>query len=71
MAKPSFDYMKMNDRLQQAEQQRDAAHAALTKFGKHWLSCGSRYVSDGDTTGPVCTCGLDAALAASAPADRQ
>jgi len=54
------------DRRLEAEQQRDAAHAALEKFGQHncklktWL----RRQLPADY---VCTCGLDAALAASAP----
>jgi hypothetical protein len=48
--------------LKQAEQQRDAAHAALRTHGRHDYGC------EGVNPRPrVCTCGLDAALAASAP----
>jgi hypothetical protein len=42
-------------------QQRDTAHAALRTFGTHEESC---IVGQ---AGHPCTCGLDAALAASAP----
>jgi hypothetical protein len=51
---------------EQAEQQRDAAHAALTKYGRHHDRC-ERQGRPGLSTGTVCTCKLDAALAASAP----
>ncbi len=47
-------------RAEQAEQQRDAAHAALVEFGAHDPSCSAHL-------GGKCYCGLDAALAASAP----
>ena len=55
----------LNDSLRNEaslEQQRDAAHAALKKWGRHKPDCDSRYGEP-----PPCTCGLDAALAASAP----
>ena len=46
-----------NQQLEQAEQQRDAAHAALKAHGRHEYRCSMH----------GCVCGLDAALAASAP----
>jgi hypothetical protein len=49
-----------NQQLEQAEQQRDAAHAALTRYCAHFFTCPA-------ILGHPCTCGLDAALAASAP----
>ncbi len=49
----------------QAEQQRDAAHAALTRYGQHLPLC--RSLNRPNTPSLTCTCGLDAALAASAP----
>ncbi len=51
-------------KLQQAEQQRDAAHAALREYGRHKTGCAARKWPPGKF---ACTCGLDAALAASAP----
>jgi hypothetical protein len=45
------------DRAEQAEQQRDAAHAALMKYGRHNSSCAIHYQN-----GWPCNCGLDAAL---------
>ncbi len=50
----------------QAEQQRDAAHAALWKYGQHLPSCGKN-----PSVSFICQCGLDAALAASAPQKRR
>jgi hypothetical protein len=78
------------DRAEQAEQQRDAAHAALEKFGGHAEMCPRsarvvhcRLVADPDDVDDFitkrfysrseqpCTCGFDAALAASAPQKEQ
>jgi regulator of replication initiation timing len=77
-------------RAEQAEQQRDAAHAALEKFGGHAEMCPRsarvvhcRLVADPDDVDDFitkrfysrseqpCTCGFDAALAASAPQKEQ
>jgi hypothetical protein len=53
---------------EQAEQQRDAAHAALTKHGSHSMGCAKVTRRSGTPwDDEPCTCGLDAALAASAP----
>jgi hypothetical protein len=51
----------LTQQVAQAEQARDAAHAALRSYGQHDPSC-----ADPETEHP-CTCGLVAALAASAP----
>ncbi len=56
------------DRAEQAEQQRDAAHAALKRFGRHDKDCDSKFPVQFNAS---CTCGLDAALAASAPQKEQ
>jgi uncharacterized protein (DUF3084 family) len=52
------------EQLRQAEQQRDAAHAALVRFGTHEESC---IVGQ---AGHPCTCGLDAALAPAQETER-
>jgi regulator of replication initiation timing len=54
-------YLEARTGMCQAEQQRDTVHAALRTFGTHEESC---IVGQ---AGHPCTCGLDAALAASAP----
>ncbi len=54
--------------LRRAEQARDAAHAALREYGRHKTGCAARKWPPGKF---ACTCGLDAALAASAPQKAQ
>lgn len=49
------------DRAIEAGIQRDAALAALKKYGRHTGDCHAGYF-DGHLKGLRCTCGLDAAL---------
>ncbi len=72
VAELTWNFDKLKLRFEQrtgemlvAEQQRDAAHAALRKYGRHTFEC-----STIGGYGYPCSCGLDAALAASAPQKR-
>lgn len=51
-------------RALKAEQQRDAARAALEKYGDHLRSCACSARGVRGQQIPICTCGLDAALKA-------